>query len=105
MIIQNNTSANFLLFAHMSEFREKIDEVSNYFKNGDYSLGKRRMIDCALDTAQTSFFKRCLDIIEQHNDNDSAIASAQETAQFLADMAAISINNKSASDTLMEIKM
>lgn len=104
MIFQNNTSTNFLLIAHMSEFREKIDEVSNYFKNGDYSLGKRRMIDCTLDTAQTSFFKRCLDIIEQHNDNDSAIASAQETSQFLADMAAISINNSKTNDTLMEIK-
>lgn len=88
----------------MSEFREKIEEVSNYFKNGDFSLGKRRMIDCALDTNQPSFFKRCLDLIEIHNDNDSAIAADQKTSELLKDMASISISNISSAESLMEVK-
>jgi ABC-2 type transport system ATP-binding protein len=87
----------------MSDFIDSINEVRDYFKNGDYSLGKRRMIDCTLDSSQTALFKRCIDIIEKYDDNDSAIATAPETEDLLSEIAAITVPTKKSDTPLMSV--
>lgn len=88
----------------MSEFKDRILEVKECFKNGDHSLGKRRLIDCALDTANTTHFKRCLQIIDKHNDADAAIANDPETMAYLDELSNMSIQKMSTDVPLMEIK-
>ena len=88
----------------MSEFRDRILEVKECFRNGDHSLGKRRLIDSALDTANTTHFKRCLSIIDKHNDADAAIASDPETIAFLDELSQLNIEKMPTDVPLMAIK-
>ncbi|MDP2175247.1 MAG: ATP-binding cassette domain-containing protein [Bacteroidota bacterium] len=49
----------------MSNFNHKIEQVKDYFNHGNYHLGIRRLIDCALDTQNTDFFKMILNALEK----------------------------------------
>jgi ABC-2 type transport system ATP-binding protein len=48
----------------MISFKEKLQDVSSHFKNGDYDLGYRKLVDCVLDTKQLSFYKECIELTE-----------------------------------------
>ncbi len=88
----------------MSEYKDRILEVKECFRNGDHSLGKRRLIDCALDTANTTHFKRCLNIIDRHNDVDAAIANDPDTTAFLEELSNLSIPKAPTDTPLMEVR-
>lgn len=44
----------------MKAFQDKLNTVSGHFHDGDIHLGFRKLVDCVLDTQDTSFYKECI---------------------------------------------
>jgi ABC-2 type transport system ATP-binding protein len=53
----------------MLTYKEKLQIVSDHFKNGDTNLGYRKLIDCVLDTKNLSFYKECIELTDWKETN------------------------------------
>lgn len=48
----------------MKTYKEKLEDVSMHFQNGDFNLGYRKLIDCVLDTKSLRFYKECIELTD-----------------------------------------
>jgi ABC-2 type transport system ATP-binding protein len=46
----------------MTEFQTKINHSKNHFVNSDIDLGFRQLVDCILDTTDSAFFKKTIEL-------------------------------------------
>ncbi len=61
----------------MTQFQSKINQTKNHFNNSDVDLGFRNLVDCVLDTANTDFFKKTIELVSWKEENPD------ERAQFV----------------------
>lgn len=67
----------------MNTFNNRLDEVVQHYRNGDVSLGFRRMIDSARDTGKTSILKEVIDFTEWKYKQNPDVETENQKAQEL----------------------
>ena len=53
----------------MLTYQEKLQNVTDHFKNGDTNLGYRKLIDCVLDAKNLEFYKECIELTDWKETN------------------------------------
>lgn len=64
-------------------FNEQLSEVRTHYNSGDFDLAHRRLLDCVIETADTTLFKQALSYCEWHEQNNTiAIQDEIRTKAF-----------------------
>jgi ABC-2 type transport system ATP-binding protein len=89
----------------MNLYQQKVHEVMQHITNGDDDLGYRRMIDCALDTNDTSVYNECIQLHEWKEANATNTLQVKERVlAFLQQLLTKNIPQQNTPTTLLEAK-
>ncbi len=89
----------------MSLYQQKVNEVIQHITTGDDDLGYRRMIDCVLDTNDTTIFKACIQLHEWKEAHETDTVQIKERVlSFLQQLLTKKIPENNTHDVLLEAK-
>lgn len=89
----------------MSKIKERIDEVSHFFKNKDTILGFRKLMDCAIDTQDLNIYKAVIDLTdwkEQFPDKEDELI--ERSLNILENISKIDISVYDTSKSILKAK-
>ncbi len=85
----------------MLTYQEKLQNVTDHFKNGDTNLGYRKLIDCVLDAKNLEFYKECVELTEWKETNlPSDGELTQKVFAFISKLSTIEVIPKKHTELL-----
>ncbi len=76
----------------MLTYQEKLQNVTDHFKNGDTNLGYRKLIDCVLDAKNLEFYKECIELTDWKETNlPSDEELTQKVISFISKLSTVDV--------------
>ncbi len=89
----------------MQNFTEKLQSTADHFKNGDLSLGYRKLVDCVLDTKDLRLYEKIIELTEWKETNvPSKELLYQKLNDFIHKLARIEIPAIKQKEVLLKAK-
>lgn len=87
----------------MISFANKCSEVASHFRNGDTSIGFRKLVDCVLDTQDSFYYKKCIELTEWKEANPDELAILSSKAiDLLDELKGLEIQENTTNTVLLE---